>query len=165
MSLSRLEAQLAQSLPDSLPGSLCGSSGFAAVPRSGLRSVPGGYDLTAAPIQLPPMPGESIAGWLSRVAGRYDTPVRVILSELLHRNVRTRSPARMLGLLTEDDAGPARALGLSEADLTGWGTPLPVDVALHDYQLAYRGRPPVYGFGSSFCPACLAGPEGYWHRA
>lgn len=157
---SPLESLLHESL---LPGG-------AAPSRTGrggtvlLRVVPGGFDAGQAPILLAPRPDESLPGWFCRVAERYDTAPGMILTDLRARPSRATTVAGVLTQLLEDDAAVGRRLGLNPAGLHRWQSWHPATAALAQYLRLYHltRLPPL--LGSSYCPACLAEPDGYWRR-
>lgn len=131
----------------------------------GLRSIPGDFDIDGPPLGIPAHPGESFAGWISRVAVRYDTPPRVLLEDALGRpQQRVTSTYTMIKALTADPDAAAR-LGIDPTDLQHWAARTPLETAAIAYGSTYRVPIPRTRAAHRYCPACLAGDEPYWRRS
>ena len=73
-----------------------------------LRTIVGGYDIYRWPIYVPRGDGESLAGWLRRLAHRYGITVTGVLAEL---GIDHRSQAQpdLPAMVEADPTGFARA--------------------------------------------------------
>lgn len=152
-----LTALLAASLDRPAPGTSTSRS-----PRPRLRSIPGG-DVRGLPIVIAPRPGESLPGWLSRVATRYDTAPRGILCSLTGTELRPTTAGGIAKIL-RDDPVLAYRLGLSSADLQAMTEPTALDEACRGYRNTYPTTIPRAATTHRYCPACLADVDAYWRR-
>mgnify|MGYP001042371360 CR=1 FL=1 len=150
-------ADLAELLSESLPGR--------GTPEARLRSIPGDFDIDGPPLKTTVQPGESFAGWISRVAVRYDTPPRVLLEDALeHPQQRVTSTRAMIKALTAAPDAAAR-LGVETSDLDQWAEHTPLETAAIAYTAAYRTPTPRTRAAHRYCPACLANEAPYWRRS
>ncbi|APH02587.1 hypothetical protein ASJ30_14455 [Janibacter indicus] len=153
-----VEADLVDLLARSLPGQAKGTN------SPSLRSIPGDFDIDGPPLATRIMVGESFAGWISRVAVRYDTPPRALLNDALGQTKMVTSTRAMIKLLSADPAAAAR-LGVPVGDLARWATPTALEVAAIAYGRTYRAPTAWQRAAHRFCPECLRRDQPYWRRA
>ncbi|MGV1009548.1 MAG: TniQ family protein [Dermatophilaceae bacterium] len=127
-----------------------------------LRTIVGGYDIYRWPIYVPRGDGESLAGWLRRLAHRYGITVTGVLAEL---GIDHRSQAQpdLPSMVAADPTGFARA-GLDpphqSARCSTIGAALDRLDAHYWSDIRCR-RNPRWTRSSRFCPRCLA-ETGQW---
>lgn len=134
----------------------------ARVEPSPLRTIVGGYDIYRWPIYVPRGDGESLAGWLRRLAYRYGITVTSVLAEL---GIDHRSQAQpdLPAMVEADPTGFARA-GLDPPQQAARCSV--IGAALDRLDAHYWSdvrcrRSPRWTRSSRFCPRCLA-ETGQW---
>lgn len=122
-----------------------------------LRTIVGGYDIYRWPIHVPRGDGESLAGWLRRLAHRYGITVTGVLAEL---GIDHRSQAQpdLPAMVSADPTGFARA-GLDPPQQAARCSV--IGAALDRLDAHYWSdircrRSPRWTRSSRFCPRCLA---------
>lgn len=128
------------------------------------RLVPGGYDLAALPLFVPPVEGEQLASWLTRWAYRYGMPVSQLLPQV-GIDVTSASAARVEHQLRRRHAATLTAVAGVPKLPPHPSPPEPstqVSRQLEGYLDRYhqRARPPAEAI--RFCPPCLAESNGVW---
>lgn len=151
-------AELVDLLARSLPRTATGPT------QAALRSIPGDFDIDGPPLSTPVESGESFAGWISRVAVRYDTPPRALLNDALGQTNTVTSTRAMIKLLAADREAAAR-LGIPAEDLARWAAPTALEVASIAYARTYRAPTAGQRAAHRFCPECLRSERPYWQRA
>ena len=127
-----------------------------------LRTIVGGYDIYRWPIYVPRGDGESLAGWLRRLAHRYGITATGVLAEL---GIDHRSQAQpdLPAMVEADPTGFARA-GLDPPQQASRCSV--IGAALDRLDAHYWSdircrRSPRWTRSSRFCPRCLA-ETGQW---
>ncbi len=126
------------------------------------RLVPGGYDITRLPLAVPPAPGEQLASWLVRWAGRYALPVSALLSALGAATPPAPAPRveRHLAGLAGTIAAAAGLPALPHSPTAAAATAQVVR-----YLSEYHARDAAIPARSRYCPRCLAESGGVWLAA
>ena len=124
-----------------------------------LRAIPGGYDIDAVPIHLPPQPGEATLSWTRRLAVRYDVPVRDLLR---HAGAKHRiSSSTGVATRLRNLPGMAARLGLTAEQIKPLVRIQPLTMATNTYAQAFgHSKPSQPQF--RYCPRCLAEPDPWW---
>jgi hypothetical protein len=127
-----------------------------------LRAIVGGYDIYRWPIYVPRRDGESLVGWLRRLAHRYGITAAGVLNEL---GVDHRSQVQpdLPTMVAADPIGFGRAGLERSAQSPRCST---IGAALdrldaHYWSRTRCRRSPRWSRGSRYCPACLA-ETGTW---
>lgn len=127
-----------------------------------LRTLVGGYDIYRWPIYVPRTDGESLTGWLRRLAHRYGITVTGVLAEL---GIDQRSQAQpdLLSMVAADPTGFARA-GLDPSQQAARCSVIGASLDrldAHYWSDIRCRRSPRWTRSSRFCPHCLA-ETGQW---
>ncbi|MBK8445663.1 MAG: TniQ family protein [Micropruina sp.] len=124
-----------------------------------LRVIPGGYDIDAVPIHLPPHPGEATLSWMRRLAVRYDVPARDLLR---HAGAKRRiSSSSGVAIRLRTYTGMAARLGLTPDQIKPLVRIQPLTAAANTYAEAFGHAKPSQP-QSRYCPRCLTDPDPWW---
>ncbi|GAB47719.1 TniQ family protein, partial [Mobilicoccus pelagius] len=129
-----------------------------------LRSIPGGYDITGLPLQVPPLPAESAPSWLRRLADRYTLTPQQIL-RVLGDEGRPTTLAALHAHIERNAAGITQHLRIPEDDLENLCCAPALDTLTAGYLQLYHHRAWQPSPASRYCPECLTQEPTAWAAA